>query len=705
MRIIWALCAIVALFVPASAPLVAGAPDDPLAGDKPFKNVGVYWAGPESYGKLKTLGANLITSNFANDTQVRLYWAQKQGVQLILFNSAWIDDSVAGGRVNTALVCQNVNAVKNHPALWGYYVIDEPSRHVYPSGAANPTSLATMQALYKTVKGCHPAARTLATFLPGGGFGTAANNFGANVADYVLFDTYYKAPDGLHPEWITDAPLPAAIRLAKSRDPDIKVWAAIQSFAVNSSSSRIAMTTRAEVQRHIDLLVQTHDKLKIPLDGVLFFLWDKFFDSKDTELTDDLRSHRDYWNLIAYAAGKLPAVAGAAPPAAGAPAPLPSFDEYVRREQRPADGIVTQRCDDPGTTGVIEGTITRVNAAGVAFIGADSFFVDDTSNILQFTTAGTPLGTDYIQPGAYVKVFPRKQRTLGSVACKVLVKPIFNLKFTVLKVVRRKDLPYEGAILTVREGHVEVNTGAGPLPFATIEVDGDLATKLEFTNPPDTPEMPVTVENIWKGSLLQVKAGFIGGSPSNLRAVDLVVLPNNTGLMEVTGPAANGRFPVESLSTPKRKITNVRLNSEVDLYFSGKNGAGTNVQIKLARSSIQPQGNYTFIGGYYDASTAFTATVGYQVPVTFTAIVTDVLASGANLKVMGPDFIDGATSVITALLGNAGVFEQLEDGRQAPLALGKISDYSTVNLTGYWTALRTFTITKAVFYYVAPPAP
>ncbi len=63
-------------------------------------------------------------------------------------------------------------------------------------------------------------------------------------------------------------------------------------------------------------------------------------------------------------------------------------------------------------------------------------------------------------------------------------------------------------VLTVREGHLEVNTGIEPLPFATIEVDGDLATKLEFTNPPDTPEMPVTVDNIWKGSLLQVKAGF-----------------------------------------------------------------------------------------------------------------------------------------------------------------------------------------------------
>lgn len=704
MRFMWILCVLLALHA-GGGRLFAQPARGEQPGTTPFKNIGVYWAGPESYARLKTLGANLVTSNFANDTQVRLFWAQKQGVKLILFNSGWIDDSVAGGKVNASLVCQNVNAVKSNPALWGYYLIDEPSRHVFPSGASNPTSLATMQTLYKTVKGCHPAAKTLATFLPGGGFGTASNNFGANVADYILFDTYYKAPDGLHPDWITDAPLPAAIRLAKSRDADIKVWAAFQSFAVNSASSRISMTTEAEIQRQIDLLVQTHNRLGVPLDGALFFLWDKFFDSKDTDLTDDLRSHRDYWNLINYAAGKLPEVAGEPAPVSGAAAPVPSTDEHVRREGPPAEGLVTQRCDDPGTAGVIEGTITRMDTAGNAYIGTNTFFVDASSNILQFTTASTPLGTDYIQPGAYVKVFPRDGRTLKTVACKVLVKPVFNLKFTVLKVVKRTDLPYEGVVLTVREGHLEVNTGIEPLPFATIEVDGDLATKLEFTNPPDTPEMPVTVDNIWKGSLLQVKAGFIGGSPSNLRAIDMVILPNNTGLMEVTGPPVNGRYPVDSLETPARKITNVRLNSEVDLYYSGKNGAGANVEVALARSSVQPQGKYTFIGGYYDGSTAFTATVGYQVPVTFTAIVTDVLNAGATLKVMGPDFLDKDTNVITAPLGGAAVFEQLEDGRLAALSPGRISDYSTVNLTGYWTALKTLTITKAVFYYVAPPAP
>ena len=188
-------------------------------------------------------------------------------------------------------------------------------------------------------------------------------------------------------------------------------------------------------------------------------------------------------------------------------------------------------------------------------------------------------------------------------------------------------------------------------------------------------------------------------------ADNVVILPNNTGLMEITGPALNGRYPVDSLETPARRITNVRLNSEVDLYYGGRDGAGTNVQIALPRSSVQPQGNYTFIGGYYDASTAFTATVGYQAPVTFTAIVTDVLNSGATLKVMVPDFLDKDTSVITALPGGAGVFERLEDGRQVTLAPSRISDYSTVNLTGYWTALKTFTITKAVSYYVAPPAP
>ncbi len=192
------------------------------------RNVGVYWAGPESYAKLDALGNDLIVSNFAVDTRVRLYWAKRHNQKLILFNSAWVDDTVAGGRVNATQVCRDIGTVKDHPALWGYYLIDEPSRHIYPSGAANPTSVATMQALNKAVKRCDPGARTLATILPGGGFGTSSNNFGPDVADIVNFNTYFKAPDGTHFEWITTTVLPNAIKIARQRDPDVKFWAGLQ---------------------------------------------------------------------------------------------------------------------------------------------------------------------------------------------------------------------------------------------------------------------------------------------------------------------------------------------------------------------------------------------------------------------------------------------------------------------------------------------
>lgn len=46
-----------------------------------------------------------------------------------LFNSAWIDDSMPGGRAIVNLICKNVKTFASDPAVWEDYIVDEPSKH------------------------------------------------------------------------------------------------------------------------------------------------------------------------------------------------------------------------------------------------------------------------------------------------------------------------------------------------------------------------------------------------------------------------------------------------------------------------------------------------------------------------------------------------------------------------------------------------
>ena len=283
------------------------------------------------------------------------------------------------------------------------------------------------------------------------------------------------------------------------------------------------------------------------------------------------------------------------------------------------------------------------------------------------------------------------------------MKPVFNLEFTVLKVTKRRDLVFGGAVVDVRQGVEEA--GQAALPYKTIEIDGAMDTNIRFRNPEGTPALDVTVDDIWPGSLLMVAEAFIGGSSTNLRAVDLAILPNNTGNIDITGPALNGRFPAISRETPPRKITSIEAADQMQAYYNGKDKTGRVVKIALPRTSIQPQGKYDFVGAYKSIAGNVVATVAIQANVVFNTIVTDVQGGGLTLKVMGPEFLQPDTSVITVSLSDAAVLEVNDAGAIVPLSLSKISDFSTVQFNGYWTANKTFKATRAVFLYVAPPVP
>lgn len=674
---------------------LASSPAAP-ADDAP-PNVGIYWAGPEAYSKVKELGANVVVSNFANDTEVRLFWAQRQGIELLLFNSAWIDDSVYGGRANTDLICKNVSEVKNSPALFGYYVVDEPSKH------PTPVSVSTMQAVNATVKKCDPNHPTVAVFLPGSGFGSSSNNFGANIADVVMFDIYPKGPgNSWNPSWISSHPLPAAIDVVRSRDPKARIWVAVQAFGGCGSHGCFSNVSESQLKEEIDLNFALFKKKGVKLDGLFFFLWDRHFDDDATWLTDDMRSHAEFWKYVDYAADRLPpsdwlgAAAPAVPSRSGVvdPGPADTATGSAPAWPAPTSGL----CSDFTPAGAIQGTITKVSGDAIE-VGGRTFRVNDFTSVLAFTSGQEQLGRGFLQRGAFVKAFAQNRSTFSRPACKVLVKAVSNLKFTI---VDREDLGNGGLSLTVEDAE-------GSTPFSTVEVNGVLPTQIKFSAPPGQPAMTLSNANLQRGSLVQVVQGYVGGAASNLRATSLTVLPLNSGLSEVVGSNGAGSglskaweiVPADDTHSPYRSV---EVGARTAVYFSGKDGSGRKILRRLPATAVQPLGLYTFLGSLEDNPRNMRTNVAYQVPQNFWGIVTATKRGGLGLKVMGPDLPNPDKTVFSMQMRGAKTYVQLDNGRP-PIKVGQVRNYSIGLFTGYFVGVNTFQVTQAVFYYIANPTP
>ncbi len=106
--------------------------------------------------------------------------AQHCGLKAILFFSDTANHST--GKVYPSRVAALVNGVKNHPALYGYLTVKEPS-WVHISGAE-------IRSLYRAFKAADPSRPVVALFGDIPHFGGKANPYTASMADIVMVDWY-----------------------------------------------------------------------------------------------------------------------------------------------------------------------------------------------------------------------------------------------------------------------------------------------------------------------------------------------------------------------------------------------------------------------------------------------------------------------------------------------------------------------------------
>ncbi len=106
--------------------------------------------------------------------------AQHCGLKAILFFSDTANHST--GKVYPSRVAALVKGVKNHPALYGYLTVKEPS-WVHISGAE-------IRSLYRAFKAADPSRPVVALFGDIPHFGAKANPYTAGMADIVMVDWY-----------------------------------------------------------------------------------------------------------------------------------------------------------------------------------------------------------------------------------------------------------------------------------------------------------------------------------------------------------------------------------------------------------------------------------------------------------------------------------------------------------------------------------
>lgn len=104
--------------------------------------------------------------------------AQRCGLKVIVF----ISSTVSGGTVYPTRVAPIVNGIKNHPALFGYLSVKEPSWVGISAGE--------IRSLYRAYRAADPSHPVVALFGDVPHFGYTANPYTAGMANIVMVDWY-----------------------------------------------------------------------------------------------------------------------------------------------------------------------------------------------------------------------------------------------------------------------------------------------------------------------------------------------------------------------------------------------------------------------------------------------------------------------------------------------------------------------------------
>lgn len=206
-------------------------------------------------------GPTLLAKAFSPSTQtpapvVRyLDEAAKYHQRVLLY---FVDTvNYSAGTINTSVIPGWVAKVKNHPALYGYLSVKEPSW--------NRISLAEMRSLYQAYRSADPSHPVVALLGDTPHFGTSANPWASGVANVLWVDWY---PVTIRRGYLAGASVnfPKIKNYVAATTPGTPIWLMVQGHGYPAGDQRTP--TAAELRR------QVSDGFRyLGAAGIAFYTW------------------------------------------------------------------------------------------------------------------------------------------------------------------------------------------------------------------------------------------------------------------------------------------------------------------------------------------------------------------------------------------------------------------------------------------------
>jgi hypothetical protein len=193
---------------------------------------------------------NIVIRNVLGPTNSLRYLdaAQHCGLKAVLY----FQSTVSGGTVYPSRVAALVNAVKNHPALYGYLTVKEPSWV-----GINATEI---RSLYKAFHAADPNHPVVALFGDIPHFGGTANPYTSGMANIVMVDWYpietsssgcastgtVYIPYG--PKWFSTKVYPTV----HTKTPGVPIWVMVQTQKnLAPSCHKKQLPTQSRLEREV----------------------------------------------------------------------------------------------------------------------------------------------------------------------------------------------------------------------------------------------------------------------------------------------------------------------------------------------------------------------------------------------------------------------------------------------------------------------
>ncbi len=181
----------------------------------------------------------------------------------------------SAGTIKTSVIPGWVAKVKNHPALYGYLSVKEPSW--------NGISLAEMRSLYQAYKSVDPGHPVVALLGDTPHFGSSANPWATGVANVLWVDWY---PVTYSRGYIGQASVnfPKIRNYVAATTPGTPIWLMVQGHAYPAGDQR--KPTAAELRR------QVSDGFRyLGAAGIAFYTW------KNPLYTSDFSRNPALWDV------------------------------------------------------------------------------------------------------------------------------------------------------------------------------------------------------------------------------------------------------------------------------------------------------------------------------------------------------------------------------------------------------------------------